>query len=453
MCWTSWLCVIAGKHVAEAYRNHIYQGESSIGPRPGTDAECRRYDDDDPSFSASLDQTVYPWRRRVRSLGDVSVLYGTAFSQRAIFQHQYPQDCTKAKFLTLRHFFATGIGAAMHFLARALGYAMQEGRILTVAGHDTGWNWVDISVCKAKHSWECYLLPFTNCSSSKPKADIMTINSLDLYRFRISSNISRHDFVPEGLRQMLVKCSRVKPRLRFYWWHAQAVTFLMRFNENMQLAIRHGRTYLRTRFPAKWRAYPGMRHISRVPSGTVAMHVRHGDKWMESPLLPFEAYRAEAEKLAACKPSRVLDARWADGDREFEYACKTYAGRSMLVSTEDPEVIHEALRLPWAQEPWQVIFQGGVNRSNEDVGQKMGQAEFVLEALMNLESALQADAWVCNLLSNWCQLIDELRMTVGGKAAAPFVQILPPNMSRAVCPRFDPRCYVISVDPQRSSRN
>ena len=42
---------------------------------------------------------------------------------------------------------------------------------------------------------------------------------------------------------------------------------------------------------------------------------------------------------------------------------------------------------------------------------------------MLLQLAVECDAWVCTLGSNWCGVIDELRSTVAGKAHMPFVDI------------------------------
>ena len=47
----------------------------------------------------------------------------------------------------------------------------------------------------------------------------------------------------------------------------------------------------------------------------------------------------------------------------------------------------------------------------------------LLNAFANLELSLEADAWVQTLSSNWCRMVDELRMTVGGKAHAVFVTL------------------------------
>jgi len=71
-----------------------------------------------------------------------------------------------------------------------------------------------------------------------------------------------------------------------------------------------------------------------------------------------------------------------------------------------------------------------------------------LESLLGLELALEADAWICTLYSNWCQVIDGLRMTVGGKAASPYVNLIHHNFydRREDWQQFRPyhrRCYTI----------
>ncbi len=43
---------------------------------------------------------------------------------------------------------------------------------------------------------------------------------------------------------------------------------------------------------------------------------------------------------------------------------------------------------------------------------QIGGYEEMLNSLVNLDLALECDAWVGTLSSNWCRLIDELRATV-----------------------------------------
>merc|ERR1712107_191203 len=98
----------------------------------------------------------------------------------------------------------------------------------------------------------------------------------------------------------------------------------------------------------------------------------------------------------------------------------------MFLSTEDPEVVFEALALARSEDnPWTIAFTQE-NRSNDilmDMVMRKGAGKAALESFLNLELALEADAWVCTLQSNWCQLIDELRMTIAGKTSFPFLNI------------------------------
>lgn len=89
---------------------------------------------------------------------------------------------------------------------------------------------------------------------------------------------------------------------------------------------------------------------------------------------------------------------------------------------------------------WNVTYVEA-RRSNKDpwmhlTAGKEARAE-VLSALMNLELALESDAWVCTLSSNWCRLIDELRMTVAQKASEPFL-----NLEKLACKAGKPQCYL-----------
>ena len=62
----------------------------------------------------------------------------------------------------------------------------------------------------------------------------------------------------------------------------------------------------------------------------------------------------------------------------------------------------------------------------DSVGAKNGldapghHPEEYLSMLLNLQLSTQCDAWVCTLASNWCRLMDELRVTIGGKASFLF---------------------------------
>eukprot|EP00434_Breviolum_minutum_P010870 symbB.v1.2.009583.t1/scaffold611.1/size181545/6 len=130
------------------------------------------------------------------------------------------------------------------------------------------------------------------------------------------------------------------------------------------------------------------------------------------------------EKLASGNQHLpILHKDFADGNASFTYEPSLYSKRKVFVSTEDPKVIEKALKLCGR---WKVMYTKA-KRSNDDSWMKMSKdadaRQEVLNALVNLELALEADGWICTLLSNWCRLIDELRQTVAMKAGRPYLSL------------------------------
>lgn len=66
----------------------------------------------------------------------------------------------------------------------------------------------------------------------------------------------------------LLEASVIRPELYYYWWRAQSATYLVRPNERT----------LREMEARKAQVYPAM----RVPAGALSVHVRRGDKWLET---------------------------------------------------------------------------------------------------------------------------------------------------------------------------
>ena len=110
------------------------------------------------------------------------------------------------------------------------------------------------------------------------------------------------------------------------WWRAQAAAYLMRLNRQTSEAL------------LAMRRDPGRQSVSvagapqpaaelpfPLPSGTVGMHIRHGDKGVEMHLIPFEAYVTAAEKLVKENPMGLK--------------------LTAFVSSEDPAVIADARAL------------------------------------------------------------------------------------------------------------
>lgn len=406
--------------------NHMYSNEFASTQRP-VPPNCTKYEVDG-TFEAASDRSRYPWQKAVLREADRRVLYGTAYAQQVIWDHQHPKDCSKKKFLTFVHD-VSGIGSNLHVIGQALALAMHYGRILVPFRID-GLIWNDQRTCPGKKSWECWFLPMAGCMPV-PGSDIMYVRMPP-----IAKGFSGHD-VPEVFRTLLSECSPVKSKFWFYWWRAQSIAYLVRFNSPTRKALDMLRK--RTMKVARNRS---IEKVDSLPSGAVSMHVRHGDKGREARLFRFDDYRDYAEKLANGNQSiRVLYKEVAEGQQTFTYPQKHFAKRAMFISTEDQKVIDQALSL----EGWD-IFYCEVKRPNVDVFAQMknkGVTTEVLEAFLNLELSLEADAWVCTLSSNWCRLIDELRMTIAGKAGSPYINLATGGYPQGrPCGPIHPQCYL-----------
>eukprot|EP00755_Sulcionema_specki_P033389 Sspe_Gene.100641::Locus_75310_Transcript_2_2_Confidence_0.600_Length_791::g.100641::m.100641 len=79
--------------------------------------------------------------------------------QNAIWTHQHPQNCATSKFVVWR-LWNTGLGADLHTLAQAIGYAMGTGRVLLIDTTATWWYAMD----RGPSSLECFFIPPSSCS-------------------------------------------------------------------------------------------------------------------------------------------------------------------------------------------------------------------------------------------------------------------------------------------------
>ena len=271
---------------------------------------------------------------------------------------------------------------------------------------------IDHTFCPDSRGFQCWLENITSCTAG---GDVLTIRGIpEVARFTRKA-------VPEVFRKMLLQCSPIKRRFWFYWWRAQSVTYLVRFNARTRKAVD------KMRSESLFACDTKVTSSETLAQGTISVHVRHGRKATEADVFEFLKYLEEMESLAADSTAlRVLYPEVAESNTTFSYPANTYTARKVFLSTEDQQVVDEALRLCGGKPRWEVIYTR-VRRSNDDAwvhAKKPEDARYeVLNAFMNLELALEADAWVCTLSSNWCRLIDELRMTIGRKASHPYLSL------------------------------
>eukprot|EP00927_Polykrikos_kofoidii_P055076 TRINITY_DN49391_c0_g1_i1.p1 TRINITY_DN49391_c0_g1~~TRINITY_DN49391_c0_g1_i1.p1 ORF type:complete len:794 (+),score=59.18 TRINITY_DN49391_c0_g1_i1:110-2491(+) len=328
--------------------NHLYANEAWDSIDHQRPSKCTKYEADDPDVVLSAER--YPWSRGVRRGGGADVLYGTAYAQRMIWEHQHPPDCSQAKYLMMLHW-PVGIGALLHFLAHALGLAMHLGRLLVLAVEDysgrkgsMGMPWYDAEVCPGATSWECWFQPLSSCPYVGGDTEVVQIEHLDI--FRGETNFTRH-YVPEVFQELLRECSPVKRSGFFYWWHVQAITYIVRFNWNTRILLDRLRGQLLHSRKFDFQTPRRWSHAAvSLPAGTIAMHVRHGDKGIEMPLLPAGRYVRRALRLAAGdQGQQVLGPEFGGGGQTFQYPNHRFAVRSLFISTEDADSVEEAGRL------------------------------------------------------------------------------------------------------------
>jgi glycoprotein 6-alpha-L-fucosyltransferase len=391
----------------------------------------------DPAFSGADDLSRYPWHSAVRTQNDPRALYGTAWAQNFMREYQNPKSCEGKKYLSFRHDLS-GMGSNLHAFGQALALAIHLGRILVVYGHDPQMIWLDGNSCPGQESWECWFLPLSHCKPHNA-GDVMIVGMAQL-SFSEAFNIHS---VPSAFHELL-QCSPVKDAIFwFYWWRAQSIAYIVRFNQ-------HTRSMMNQMRAQVLHSVHGMQDklhgADALPAGTIAAHVRHGDKGKEAKLFPFEDYHRQFERLASGDQTiPVLYAEVAQSKETFTYPRKKFEGRTMFISTEDQAAIDQAKMKTQGDHSW-TVFHCAIDRPNVDVytqRARKGVQKEVLEAFVNLELALEADAFVCTLSSNWCRLIDELRMTVGGKAGAPYINLATGGYPAGTpCLKDRPFCYL-----------
>lgn len=184
--------------------------------------------------------------------------------------------------------------------------------------------------------------------------------------------------------------SIIRPDKWYYWWRAVSAAYIVRPNERTLHAIEERKKLI---YPAR-----------EIAPGTIAVHVRHGDKWRESELVDDARYIKIVERLKA------------------QASDELGLTHNIYLSTEDEGTVRSFQQFAG----WNVSYTH-VQRFTDpqlsplNIAGRIGRANEMLNSLVSLDLALQCDAFVMTLSSNWCRLIDELRATVRCKADRPLL--------------------------------
>jgi len=293
-----------------------------------------------------------------------SMMPHTEFAQTVIERNQNPRDCSTARWTVCSH--NAGIGSEVHVATACLAGAINRGLV---------WTWLpsqwvsDREFCSTSDTFDCVFLPVTNCSATSLKP-ANYVKSQPVERLWVPDALTALDFSPFPA---------------FYWWRAQGVYYLTRYNNAMRDAL------------AMLRAW----HAAHVPSplrcGTVCVYVRHGDKYKEMPLRPWSAFiphieiALENSSQSCATPHAERDVFLLTDDNSVVFDARRTYGRRLLVIEASilPHLPHEA---------------GGENTSRVLTSN-------LLMSFLNLDVCLEADAFVSQRQANFARLIDELRKT------------------------------------------
>ncbi|PNH10363.1 hypothetical protein TSOC_002909 [Tetrabaena socialis] len=299
-------------------------------------------------------------------------------------------------------------------MSYGLGAAMKMGRVFIHEAGGEVWTKGNVFCQSTSLLDECLLQPMSSCSLE----DVLHgetapyMHELDSAKWDEHRVLQSRDFrgdtaaFPHVFHEVLAKgpvplwsgndydapaCEIPFPaaadngRYAVQWWRAQATGYVYRPAPPMLRAIREHTAKI---FQA-----------GLIPPGTIGVHVRRGDKSKESSDITDAKYLFRVEALHAASAAAGAPLQ-----------------RTIFLSTED--TITLAVFKSWPN--WTVLHTD-VPRYHEkispmDFAARTGVAEVVLNDLVSLELALQCDAWVGSLSSNWVRLIHELRSTVRCKA-------------------------------------
>lgn len=343
----------------------------------------------------------------------------TRWAQAEIYKNQFVPDCNEAQIM-VTHGYESGFGSEMHVIGAMLAYAIEYNHTLVLAPSACR-AFVDYNNCL--QGCACLFQPISNCEyhqvvNSDSTRHPTTI-SQDSIKFGFSTRaenkakMSTGPFniqhtIPTRFRAALInKIPSMSQHELKYWWRAQSVAFLMRFNNATVEAVSSLRKTQSMHYFSSSRKttilpYP-------LPANSVAIHIRGGDKWSEMTLVPAIKY---------------IDAVLTN----IRNAPLSFADRVVFTSSDDADAL-EAARMYAEQENLSFAYSrmyrenGGHSLATwqrEDNSVKKDRFYF---HLLQLVMSLEADSWIGTRASNWNRLIDELRCVWVDKCNGMYTEV------------------------------
>eukprot|EP00933_Yihiella_yeosuensis_P015469 TRINITY_DN13480_c0_g1_i1.p1 TRINITY_DN13480_c0_g1~~TRINITY_DN13480_c0_g1_i1.p1 ORF type:complete len:464 (-),score=91.78 TRINITY_DN13480_c0_g1_i1:145-1356(-) len=348
------------------------------------------------------------WPSKVRASKGASI-YGTGWAQRRLREHQFPASCEDKSFVE-GGMHRAGMGSNIHIAAAVMAFALNKGMIYVWPEDDIHNPWTagidkrSYAECpggRKSRTFECYLKPVSSCKSNGKGPRFTGVK-----KERGKQNLRGTDVVPNMFKELL-RCSGYPKDYWIKWWRAQVTAFIVRLNPDTRQELD---------------AFRQAVLVGEVQEGMIGTHVRHGDKYYEATEYPFEDYvrvfdwiggkHSQAQSLEKRCPGSATHLQ-----PFHEQLPLLRSSPRLYIGTDDPKVL-EAATSPGF--PWKVTFMNVTRIVKRmplmNLRAKLGAKQAVMESLLNLQLLMESDAFVCTWTSNWCRLVDEMRLTVGMKA-------------------------------------
>ncbi|CAE7424387.1 Fut8 [Symbiodinium sp. CCMP2592] len=374
----------------------------------------------------NVDVPLDGWPVQVRASGG-EALYGTGWAQRFLREHQFPHDCTDKSFVE-HGMFRSGMGSNIHISAdpcphAVLAFALDKGSIYLWPEDDWANPWTrgkqkgSTVQCPGgikATSYECYLKPVSSCVPTGKGPRFIGVK-----RDRGKEELRGTEVVPRVFKELL-RCSRYPKNYWIKWWRAQTAAFLVRPSSSTLDELQNLRKGSL---------------VGEMQDAVLGSYVRHGDKYYEAKEYEFKDYmhiyswilRSDAEVERRCPDASRMLAPFKKQLPRLRAAQRLYLG------SDDPTVLEEASRSFSCSGclVYMNVSRLSKRRPLMEVQKLLGAKQMVMESLLNLQLLMESDAFVCTWTSNWCRLVDELRMTVALKANHLSLEV------NKRCPRFN----------------
>jgi hypothetical protein len=257
----------------------------------------------------------------------------------------------------------------------------------------------------------------SNTSSQSYTSSLAAYASITIdLDYRMFSYPELYKVIPSELNSHL-DCSPILPNARYLWWRSLSSTFMLRPNNNTLNVMAENR-----KVPLRSQDY------------CIAVYVRHGDKGGEMKLVDTHEYIRTIEDLLrnGFLPKKYTNFPPSINRTRIEVSRNenVYNG-TIFLGTDDPDALELIFR--WGvSKNIDIQFTTILNRTEQLRHQASApgvrhELEYI-SYLINLEYALKCEAWICTYASNTCGIIDDLRVTVAGKANRAYG-----DLSRETC--------------------